>query len=113
MVGAGGNAGSLITNSAFFVGSARTDTGFINMGTMILAVTCLLIFVYFPESGGMFLKAGAINYDPQRIKPPEGYRGADSMDFANVQTPVDAKEADDTAKAKEIAEPAATATEGV
>ena len=54
---------------------------------MIMSITCLLVFVYFPESGGMLLKAGAINYDPQRIKPPEGYRGADSMDFANVSLP--------------------------
>jgi NNP family nitrate/nitrite transporter-like MFS transporter len=36
--------------------------------------------VYLPEHGGMFFKAGALGcYDPQIIKPPEGYRGADSV----------------------------------
>ena len=33
MVGAGGNAGSLITNAAFFLGGDRKDQAFINMGS--------------------------------------------------------------------------------
>ena len=54
------------------------------MGICIVATTTLLALLYFPEEGGMFCKAGALKYDPQLIKPPEGYRGADSMDYASV-----------------------------
>jgi len=79
MVGAGGNAGSMITLAAFFRGTGRDDVGLINMGITILAVTMLLIFVHFPEHGSMFFKKGAISYDPQFIKPPAGYRGADDL----------------------------------
>ena len=50
MVGAGGNAGSLLTNAAFFL-RGRSDRGFINMGLMILGVTLLMFAVYFPEHG--------------------------------------------------------------
>ena len=43
MVGAGGNAGALVTNACFFLSDAvRTDTGFINMGVMIIIGTALL-----------------------------------------------------------------------
>jgi NNP family nitrate/nitrite transporter-like MFS transporter len=86
MVGAGGNCGALITNVLFFGGGKmRSDGGYINMGWTIIAVTFLLVFIYFPDSGGMFFKAGALKYDPQLIKPPADYRGADSMDYTNVQ----------------------------
>jgi len=86
MVGAGGNAGSLLTNAAFFLGGARKDQAFINMGIMIIVVTGLMFGVYFPEHGGMIVPKGALkSYDPQIIKPPTGYRGADSMDFANAE----------------------------
>merc|ERR1719235_1234577 len=99
MVGAGGNAGSLITNAAFFLGGARKDQAFINMGIMIIAVTALMFTVYFPEHGGMVIPKGALkSYDPQIIKPPEGYRGADSMDFANAE------------KAKKLAASSSTAS---
>ena len=53
MVGAGGNAGSMITLAAFFRGTGRDDVGLINMGITILAVTMLLVFVHFPEHGSM------------------------------------------------------------
>jgi len=84
MVGAGGNAGALLTNALFFTSdSLRTDLGFIYMGITILVTTCSIIFIYFPEHGSMFTKAGAIKcYDPQLIKPPAGYRGSDSMDYS-------------------------------
>ena len=81
MVGAGGNAGSLITNTLFFPPSIRSDLGFVYMGIAILGVTSLLVFVYFPDMGSMLTPAGAIKYDPQIIKPPKGYRGADSMEY--------------------------------
>ena len=86
MVGAGGNAGSLITMAIFFPGdSIRLDTGFVYMGACVLAVTSTLLLVYFPEHGSMLTKAGSITcYDPQLIKPPAGYRGADSMDYSRA-----------------------------
>ena len=53
---------------------------------MIIVVTGLMFGVYFPEHGGMIVPKGALRgYDPQIIKPPAGYRGADSMDFANAE----------------------------
>jgi NNP family nitrate/nitrite transporter-like MFS transporter len=87
MVGAGGNAGSLITNAAFFLDpTARHDTGFLNMGITIIAITCLCFFIYFPEHGSMLTPAGKFaKYDPQLIKPPKGYRGADSMNYAATE----------------------------
>jgi len=86
MVGAGGNTGAVIAGLAFFKGQYRTDLGFIYMGIMVMAITALLFFVYFPESGSMLFKAGGLgSYDPQIIKPPEGYEGADKMNFAEAE----------------------------
>ena len=92
MVGAGGNLGAVIATSIFFKGSAmRTDDGILYLGVTILAVTLLCFGLYFPESGGMLFKAGAIKYDPQVIKPPADYRGADSMNYDDaIVTPRDA-----------------------
>ena len=86
MVGAGGNLGSVIALSAFFRGkTSRTDEGFLNLGILVMCITGGLFFVYFPDMGGMLFPAkGLGKYDPQLIKPPADYRGADSMDFANV-----------------------------
>merc|ERR1711998_385884 len=82
MVGAGGNTGSVVSISLFFNGSMRTDQGIINMGIMIIVLTALIAFVYFPEHGSMLLpKGGCGKYDPQLIKPPADYRGSDSMDY--------------------------------
>jgi len=56
------------------------------MGITIVAVSLILCFMYFPDMGSMFTKAGGIPcYDPQLIKPPKGYRGADSMDFGAMK----------------------------
>merc|ERR1711998_298938 len=53
-----------------------------NMGIMVIAVTATMFFVYFPDMGGMLFPAGGLgSYDPQLIKPPDDYRGADSMDM--------------------------------
>ena len=80
MVGAGGNAGAVVTNMCFFLSNdMRTDTGLINMGIMIIACTMLLFVVYFPDQGGMLVKAGGIRYNPQLIKVPDGYRGSDEI----------------------------------
>ena len=86
MVGAGGNLGSVIALAAFFRGkTTRTDQGFLNLGILVMAISALMFAIYFPEHGGMLVKAGGLGkYDPQIIKPPADYRGADSMDFGNV-----------------------------
>lgn len=58
MVGAGGNAGSVITQSLFFQDSTYTTyEGLIYMGIMVMAVTLLVIPIYFPMWGGMFFPA--------------------------------------------------------
>ena len=86
MVGAGGSLGSVIALSIFFSGSFRDDLGLAYMGIYILAVTSLLFFVYLPDLGGMLLKPGAIKYNPQLIKPPAGYLGADVLNLDGLKT---------------------------
>ena len=34
----------------------------------------------------MLFKAGAISYDPQLIKPPEGYKGSDEINVTTSTT---------------------------
>ena len=52
---------------------------------MVIGLTALMFFIYFPDMGGMLFPAGGLGkYDPQIIKPPADYRGADSMDFSSV-----------------------------
>jgi hypothetical protein len=81
MVGAGGNLGSVITLSLFFKGSYRTDVGIYYMGIATIIVTALTVLpIYFPDKGWMLGEAGSLGkYDPQLIKPPKGYRGADQI----------------------------------
>ena len=81
MVGAGGNLGAVIAGNIFFTGAFRTDQGIINMGAMIIGLTSLMFLIYFPDTGGMLFKAGALKYDPQIVKPPADYKGADVMDY--------------------------------
>ena len=84
MVGAGGNLGAVICGNLFFTGAFRTDQGIQYMGIFIIACTALIFFMYFPGEGkdaGSMLFKNLGSYDPQLIKPPSGYRGADSMDF--------------------------------
>ena len=85
MVGAGGNLGAVIATSIFFKGSSmRTDTGILYLGITILALTLSCFGIYFPDAGGMLFAAGKLKYDPQIIKVPAGYRGADSMNYDDV-----------------------------
>merc|ERR1719198_2310326 len=88
MVGAGGNLGGVVALRAFFFGGiARADQAFVNMGIMVIAVTASMFLIYFPDMGGMLFPAGGLgSYDPQIIKPPEGYRGADSMDMKALES---------------------------
>ena len=92
MVGAGGNFGGVM-GSRYIVGPyARFDQGFIYPGIIIMTLSLTMFGLYFPESGGMLFKAGGLgSYDPQLVKPPADYRGADSMDFNNVKTDADGK----------------------
>merc|ERR1711988_1831339 len=87
MVGAGGNLGAVISLWSFFRGGdIRTDEGLKRLGFMVIGLTATMFFIYFPDMGGMLVPAGGLgSYDPQLIKPPEDYRGADSMDFTNVK----------------------------
>merc|ERR1711998_314152 len=88
MVGAGGNLGGVIALRAFFFGGiARADQAFISMGIMVICVTFSMFGIYFPEHGGMLFPAGGLGkYDPQLLKPPADYRGADSMDLSAMKT---------------------------
>ncbi|CAD7704994.1 unnamed protein product [Ostreobium quekettii] len=54
-VGAGGNAGSSVTQAIFFKDSElETYEGISFMGVMVIGVTLLVWLVYFPMWGGMF-----------------------------------------------------------
>jgi len=79
MVGAGGNAGAVLTLWTIFKNAnvARTDDGYVILGAVIMSTSILMWLIYFPTMGGMFFKAGSLRYDPQRVKVPEGYRGTD------------------------------------
>ena len=82
MVSAGGNLGAVILLWSFFeAGDLRLDEGFLRLGMVVCGLTALLVLVYFPEKGSMLTPARALGdrYDPQLIKPPSDYRGADSV----------------------------------
>ena len=87
MVGAGGNTGAVIAGNIFFRGVFRTDEGMMGTGYMIIGLTALMFLMYFPgtdrmTSGGMLVKPGGCAwYDPQIVKPPKDYKGADEMNF--------------------------------
>ena len=89
MVGAGGNFGGVMGTKYIVSPLAPLDDGFINLGIVIMSMSLIMFGIYFPEHGGMFCKAGALDkltWYPQAWKPPADYRGADSMDFSNVDT---------------------------
>ena len=66
--------------SLFEGGNLRLDEGFLRLGMVVCGLTTMLVFIYFPEHGSMFLRARALaRYDPQLIKPPPDYRGSDSV----------------------------------
>ena len=55
MTGGGGNVGAVLTQVIFFRGSRyKTETGITLMGVMIICCTLPILFIYFPQWGGMF-----------------------------------------------------------
>lgn len=55
MTGGGGNVGAIITQVIFFRGSRySTESGITLMGVMIICCTLPILFIYFPQWGGMF-----------------------------------------------------------
>jgi NNP family nitrate/nitrite transporter-like MFS transporter len=55
LIGSGGNAGSAITQAAFFTATTMTIAeGFQWMGVMILGMTMLVVTIHFPMWGSMF-----------------------------------------------------------
>lgn len=65
-VGAGGNAGSVITQALFF-GSSKYETyeGLVWMGVMVICMTLLVVPIYFPMWGGMLFaeREGVVEED--------------------------------------------------
>merc|ERR1711871_1745275 len=75
MVGAGGNLGAVIGSRNIVHAAQPLDTGFINLGIIIVSVSLVMHGLYFPDSGGMLFKAGALGkYDPHLLKPPLSLR---------------------------------------
>jgi len=83
MVGAGGNLGAVIALNTILTPDIRRDTGFMRLGAFVIGLTATMFFIYFPDMGGMLFPKGSLgSYDPQLVKPPADYRGADSMDYS-------------------------------
>jgi len=96
MVGAGGNLGGFISSRNIVSAALPLDSGFINLGIIIMTLSLIMHFIYFPESGCMLLPKGALgSYDPQIIKPPADLRGADQLKYVDST-----KKTDDTSDAK-------------
>ena len=86
MVGAGGNLGAVFGSFLIVAPTYPTDEGFINLGIVIMSFSLLMFVVYFPDKGGMLVKAGGLgSYDPQIIKPAADMRGADQMNYDDVK----------------------------
>merc|ERR1711988_1612237 len=81
MVGAGGDTGALI-GGQFVIGTKdQMDAGFIRLGIVIVAMSMLMHFIYFPDEGGILLPKG-LPFNPQLIKEKSDQRGADQLDFS-------------------------------
>ena len=83
MVGAGGNFGALYGGQWVIRAKSPLDSGFIYLGTIIMSVSLLMHFIFFPGEGGILLPKN-FPYDPQHIKPPADAKGSDELNFDNV-----------------------------
>ena len=83
MVGAGGNAGALISGQ-FIVGASELDAGFIRLGLVIMICSLSMHAIYFPEEGGILTPPG-LKFDPQLVKAEQGQKGSDELDFTNTK----------------------------
>jgi NNP family nitrate/nitrite transporter-like MFS transporter len=81
MVGAGGNAGALISGQFIVSAANPLDDGFILLGAIIIGVSMIMHFIYFPDEGGILLPPG-LKYNPQIVKPVQGQKGSDELSFA-------------------------------
>lgn len=55
MTGGGGNVGAVLTQVIFFRGSRySTEEGLTLMGVMIMCCSLAILFIYFPQWGGLF-----------------------------------------------------------
>ena len=84
-VGAGGNAGSAITQTLFFKDAEfETYTGLVYMGIMVMCVTLLVVPVYFPMWGGMLCgpREGVVEEDYYLGEFSEEERAAGMADAA-------------------------------
>jgi len=82
MVGAGGNAGALIS-SKFIVGAKNLDDGFVKLGYVIIFGSLVQHLIFFPGEGGMLLPK-SFPYNPQLVKEKEGQKGSDELDFTKA-----------------------------
>ena len=84
-VGAGGNAGSAITQTLFFKDADfETYTGLVYMGIMVICMTLLVVPVYFPMWGGMLCgpREGVVEEDYYLGEFSEEERAAGMADAA-------------------------------
>ena len=84
-VGAGGNAGSVITQTLFFKDADfETYTGLVYMGIMVICMTLLVVPVYFPMWGGMLFgpREGVVEEDYYLAEFTEEERAAGLADAA-------------------------------
>jgi len=79
MVGAGGNAGALISSKT--IGGKNLDSGFIGLGVAIIAGSLSMFGIFFPGEGGIILPKN-FPYNPQLVKPAADQKGSDEVDFS-------------------------------
>jgi len=84
MVGAGGNAGALIAGQFIVSAANPLDDGFIRLGGIIMGLSMVMHFIYFPDEGGILLPAG-LKYDPQLVKAAKGQKGSDELNFSTTK----------------------------
>jgi NNP family nitrate/nitrite transporter-like MFS transporter len=84
MVGAGGNAGALISGQFIVSSKNPLDDGFITLGWIIIVTALLMHFIYFPDEGGILTPPG-LPFDPQLVKAAQGQKGADEIDFGKAK----------------------------